>query len=204
MTKNNLFHAEHRILADQCAIGAKDKQNNTISDYSTYNYFKGNENNCSHYNKDSIIETSIDTQMHIRDGYGVANMCVIDNDSKIRNDSKITHYKDNIQLFTRVFQGIPNINKGGLVIPIEDRVKQGEFNSMRKGCDRVSETQFPVFVPLVPCISQVMQNADTVVPNFELYKGTRDLIQQQKFLETNGYYNDNGVWTKKICSFADR
>jgi hypothetical protein len=200
----NLFHSEHRILADPCAIGARDKQNNSMNNYSIYNYFKGTTDDCSTFDKNAVLDTSLDTQMHIKKGYGPTDKCVIDDDSKMRNDSLLTHSKDPQQIFGRVFTAVPSLNKGGLVVPVEDRVKQGEFKRLAKGCDNLSERQF-AFMPMIPCLAHSMQNADFVIPPFENGAPTRSYIHQTKFLENNGYFKtEQGIWKRRVCAFADR
>lgn len=198
------FHEEHRINADECAKEARDRQNETMTNYNVYNYFKGNTENCDQYSKKEIVDLSLDTQMHIKDGYGVTNMCLIDNDSKLRNDGGWNNPKEKVQLFTRVFQGVPNINKGGLNSVVEDKVTQGELNTIKKACDRISEKQFDVFTPLVPCLANNVQNTKHVIPEWQ-YGGvggapTRSYIHQQKFLEASGYIFADGVWKKKYCA----
>lgn len=198
----DLFNVEDSINKDTCAISARNKQNNSISEYNVYNYFKGNTPDCEAYDKTSIMNLSLDTQMHIKDGYGIGNMCVVDTDSKLRNDAIWTNSKEKSQLYTRVFQGTPNINKGGLNVPIEDRVKQGEYNTIKKGCDRVSETQLDSFIPLVPCLAKNVQNTKHIIPEWGVWGGqpTRDFIHQKSFLEANGYVLDDKVWKKKYCN----
>jgi hypothetical protein len=205
MNKNNLYHQESRILTDTCAVSARDTQNNIISGYSTYNYFKGNTDNCDVFDKQPIIDAMIDTQMHILDGYGSGNKCVIDEDSEIKNNpKKITHFRDNQQLFTRIFAGIPNLNHGGLVIPVEDRLLEGDVVSSRKGCDNLGEKTWDTLMPLIPCLARTVQTDKTCVPDFQNNVPTRDLIQQQEFLKGSGYQFQDGIWQKKFCAFQER
>jgi hypothetical protein len=176
-----------------------------MNNYSTYNYFKGTTDDCSTFDKNAVLDTSLETQLWIKKGHGVSDKCVIDDDSKMRNDSLLTHGRDPNQLFGRVFTAVPSLNKGGLVVPVEDRVKQGQFKKNSKGCDNLSERQFAVFTPLIPCLAHSMQNADFVIPPFENNQPSRDFIQQTRFLENNGYYKDGaGIWKRKVCSFGPK
>lgn len=200
MANAKLFNEQNRIHCDTCAINAKNTQNEAINNYNIYNYFKGNTTQCDTFDKSAIINLSADTQMHIKDGYGVANECEIDTDSTLRNKGVWTNTREKTQLYTRVFQGIPNINNGGLIVPVEDRVKQGEFKSLRKGCDGITEREFPVFTPLIPCLSENVQNVKHIIPDYKQNLPTRDFIHQKSFLEANGYVLDGKVWKKKYCT----
>ncbi len=201
MNKSNYYNVNDNILQDGCAVDAKNMQNNSISDYNVYNYFKGNTDECNKFDsKKDITQFMSDTQMHIKDGYGVTNECLVDTDSKLRNDAIWTNSKAKVQLYSRVFQGIPNINHGGLIVPVEDVVKQGEYNDIRKGCDRLSETTFNKFYPLIPCLANNVQNVKHIIPEWRFGgEPTRDYIQQKEFLEANGYVMENKVWKKRIC-----
>lgn len=201
---SKLFNEPDGILSDQCAIDARNRQNAGINNYNIFNFYKGTADDCTKYSKKDIIDLSLDTQMHLKDGYGVTDRCVVDEDSKLRNGQVWTNPKEKVQLYARVFQGIPNINTGGLNVPVEDIVKQGQYNYLRKGCDNQSEQQYDSFMPLVPCLAKTVQTDRTVIPPWEGHGipiGSRDYIQQSRFLESNGYVLDGKVWRRKICRF---
>jgi hypothetical protein len=139
--------------------------------------------------------------MHIKEGYGVANACTVDNDTKLRNDQIITRGKCKNQLSSRLFNASPYLFRGELEPDTESRIRQGEFNNKNKTCDLLSEKSLDVFTPMLPCLKENIQDDKHIIPTWARGgEHTRDHIKQQGFLERNGYVKKNNVWLKKNCN----
>jgi hypothetical protein len=135
--------------------------------------------------------------LHYRDGFGVASSCVVDADSEMRNNGKMTNDRERVQLCTRWYTAVPDLGKGGLIPNIESRLKYGADTSDIRSCDRVTEKDFNRFIPLPACMAQSIQNPDNIVQ-----KGprggefTRDYVRNDEYLKQCGFQNDGKMWRR--------
>jgi hypothetical protein len=196
-----VFRHEHRIGSDECSINARDLQNQSHEYYKMFNFYPTNVEQCDTEVK-KLQDFSFENNTVIRDGYGYANACVVDNDSKIRNGGQITNERFKTQLDSRVFKAVPSLNRGGLVPALESRLVQGEDTAQKRSCNVLSEvsTQQYVFLPMIDCLRDNVQNPTNIVPSWTWGgEPTRDVVRQQKFLEEQGYVFDGVAWRKKMC-----
>jgi len=203
MSSVRQFDLEHRIGADVCAQTARDLQNKSIDDYYLFNaHAAANPADCSSVEAVTKLQEFADVNHTVyRNGYGVANMCHIDDDSKMRNEAQMTHDRMKTQVFPRIFQGVPNFGRGGFVPNVESRLVQGEDTIIKKSCNQLSEVNYDRNIPLLPCLNDNVQNPNHIVPAWTWGgEPTRDNVRQTKFLEENGYQFDGQVWKKKFCS----
>ena len=117
----NLFENSTRLNEDECDIESRENNNTDICQYRMFNMYQTNkdtEKECK-INYDKIMDFSVNNRMNIRDGIGFTNACRVDDDSVVRNEFEM-YDKGRQQLFSRVFQGGPNVNKGGLEPEIEN------------------------------------------------------------------------------------
>ena len=194
------FRKEHRIGADDCWKDAELEQSKNIHDYMLFNIYKTNVPDC----QDELQRLSdfvVENNMHIREGYGNTNSCLIDKDSEVRNNQKITNEKCKSQLDSRVFHAVPDLSHGGFKAELESKLTQGEDTGEKKSCNVLSGKGLDVFTPLIPCIKNTVQDPNNLVPTWTWGgEHTRDHLQQKKFLEQNGYVFDGKVWKKKFCN----
>jgi hypothetical protein len=188
------FINENRLTTDNCALLTKELQNKSMNDYYLTNTFS--TSSCKDEGlKDFMISNP---NLTYRDGYGFASACVIDEDSELRYNSKLTNFREKEQLCTRWYQAGPNVGKGGLIAPVESRLKLGEDTSPIKECDIVSEKQFPVFVPMIGCLRENVQNPENIILPFERGGApTRDFVLKDEFLEKCGFVNDGKMWRRQ-------
>ena len=204
---NRQFDLEHRIGADKCAQNARDLQNQSIDNYYMFNaYSQTNLTDCKdNAGANKVREFADVNHAVIRDGYGVANMCHIDHDSKLRNESQMTHDRLKTQIFPRIFQGVPNFARGGFVPNVESRLVQGESSTKLGSCTQLSEVNFDRFTPLLSCLHDNVQNPQNIVPGWTWGgEPTRDTVRQTRFLEDHGYQFDGSVWKKQFCNSGSR
>ena len=119
----SLFDSSHRLCNDDCAKEAKDIQNDNIFKYEVYQHLPVDCDNVhARYPEFSYNHVNL----HGRVGYGVAEGCIVDNYSALRTDpAQLTRDRCRLQLFSRIFQGCPNL-RGGMVDPdLEMPVIQG-------------------------------------------------------------------------------
>ena len=195
----NIFENKTRLNDDECDIESREHQNVDICQYRMFNIYqtnKDNEKECK-TNYDKIMDFSVNNRMNIRDGMGFTNACRVDDDSQVRNEFEM-YDKGRQQLFSRVFQGGPNVNKGGLEPEIDSKVTQGLFTTRKETCEVLSEKSFERFEPMKECMLKNIQNPKNIVPTWVRGgEGTRDVLSQKDFLENNGYMFDGNVWQKK-------
>lgn len=134
---------ENKLSMDACALRQKTSDNEEILSYNTVNFYDG----CDSTKKTELISKY--PNLRYREGFGVANACVIDSDSAVRMVQP-THGPERRQLFSRNFQAVPSFGKGCLDVTVtESLLKNGE--AVHK-CGRFSERDFDRFVPLTPCM----------------------------------------------------
>lgn len=154
------MNQEHRIRADTCAINWQNEYNDSISDYNTTNYYLGKDN-CDTEKK--IKQFGADNHQVYRINNAGINVCDLNSDATIRYKVIQDNPRAKVQLYPRVFAGVPNTEHGGLNVKVEDRVKVGQYSYCSKDCDSLAEKEFPVFIPLIPCLKKSMQNPCTVI-----------------------------------------
>jgi len=191
------FDKQHRLGSDECWKNAQNTQSGKIENYYLYNPYKTNVQDCSD-NEDTLREFMAENHMNYREGYGNANSCHIDDDTKLRNNSKITHGKCKNQLSTRLFTSGPDLSVGGFEPLLESRITQGENTSLDKPCESYRGKGFDTMTPMLSCLASEVQNPDHIVPIWVRGgESTRDHVKQKNFLEKNGYIFDKNVWQKK-------
>lgn len=200
MSKSSgVYKMNTRVNEDQCDISNKDNANTTIFNYSMFNNYETNKNlekECKdNFNK--VSEFSINNHMMMKDGYGMTNACRVDSDSELRNDFEM-YDKGKQQLFTRVFTGGPNVNKGGIDTTVDSKVTQGNFTTKNDFCNILVEKSYDRFEPMNKKILASFQNPKNIIPEWTWGgDGTRDVLSQKDFLENNGYEFNGSSWEKK-------
>jgi len=179
-----VFELENRLTTDQCASVTKELQNRSISDYMLFNMYP--TASCDDDNKADEELTKLvsdNPNLRYRDGYGVANACTVDEDSKMReNPSGLTHFRDKQQLCSRWHQAVPDYGRGGLLPNVESALKLSADTSFIRDCDRITEKQYDVFIPFNTC---GLINPD-VVPPFKTLVTTRDFVRQDDYARRCG------------------
>lgn len=171
-SKGKNFMWENKLTQDKCALSVKQKDNEYVYDYYTYNYF--NQGACDKLK--CVGEFANDNpNLTYRDGYGVANGCVIDEDTQIRMDN-LTHGKERQPLYTRQFYAVPNYGRGGLVPNTETMLINGIDTTSLRECDRLTERDFNRYQPLPNCGEQVL----TVPYLLTIGKDSREIMREQR------------------------
>jgi hypothetical protein len=169
---------------------AKDTQNEQIANYDLYQYLP-TECDGVHARFPSMAYDHVN--LIGRAGYGVADSCVIDNYSALRNDpAQMTRDRCRTQLFTRIFHGVPNLACGvsdpDKEMPIMQGVGTNIYEGVNYPCKKtLMEKQLYNFDPLLDCVKSV-QDPKYVVENWT--RGgtdTRNYMLRQEFLKECGY-----------------
>lgn len=179
------FENENRVGSDGCARKAEDMQNSKIQDYMLFNHQLVNTEKCK--NESEVKDFMVENYMRIKDGYGQANSCFIDKDSTVRYVDNVDK-KQNTQLFSRIFQAVPDLRKGDVNTEMEDVVVQGETTYNDFECHGKS---LDVFTPMLGCLQESIQNPNNIITPWTWGgEPTRDTLNQKDFLDKNGNSKD--------------
>ena len=192
------FELEHRVGADTCAINTREYQNMDINKYNLYNYWKTSDNDCDPEVK-KMQDFAVENYLHPKEGYGFTNGCRVDNDTQLRWET-ITADRTPTQLFTRIFQAVPDLSSGPVRPELESKLQQGEFTHQYHNHPCEDKNWPNYFTPMIPCLKQTVQDPKHIVEPWT--RGgdfTRDTLKQEEFLKKNGYSFDGNVWSKKQC-----
>ena len=194
MVKMSEFLEQNRLTLDRCAIFTKELQNKSVSEYALFNMYPTSD--CC---TDSLVEfTMKNPNLRFRDGFGNVNACTVDGDSDLRNNAKMTNFREKEQLCTRWYQAGPNIGKGGLIPNVESRLRNAEDTSDIRECDRLAERNFDRFIPMLGCLADSIQNPNNIILPFERGgKFTRDYVRDDEYLKTCGFVNDGKTWRRQ-------
>jgi hypothetical protein len=193
--EKNIFEGRTQLYDDECAINAREYQNMSIHEYrlwNDYNYA------CNSEGEKKLQQFSTThPNLHYRNGVGMTTSCHVEKDSDLRLNAKITSEKARNQLFHRFYQNNPYLGKGKTVPNVESRLMQSEDTSKLKVCDRIAEKDFDRFIPLVQCVKDTVQNADTVVyPWTNGGDNSRLLMRDAQTLKECGWEKVDKVWTR--------
>jgi len=181
------------ICVDDCAKETKDLQNVEISNYELFQYLPVN---CD--GKDARYPTfSYDhVNLHGGVGYGVAEGCLVDTYSYLRNDpAQLTRDRCRIQLFQRVFQGCPDLKPVVVEADEETNILQGDNQNTYNGtifpCKRqLTELQTKKLDPLLDCTKEVQDPVHVVEPWIRGGDDTRSYVKRQEFLKGCAKYGN--------------
>jgi hypothetical protein len=177
-----------RLCSDKCATEAKDVQNEGIHGYEMYQYLPID---CDKSGKVARFPSFAYDHVNLtgRIGYGVAEGCVVDSDSYLRNDQgRMTRDKCRTQLYTRIFQGPPNLRCGVVDPGEEERIVEGDSSRDLAGvkypCKRsLMELELMKPMPMIECLKSAQTAEHTVEPWVRGGDPTRDFVRRQQMLK---------------------
>ena len=176
---SNKFDGSTSLCTDTCWKVAKDLHNKKIEGY---NIFPNNPVDCtSPYVR--MTDMYLDhPNLRGRPGYGLADDCLIDSYSKLRNDpSSMTHDKCRMQLLSRIFTSGPNLRCGKTNIGSELQLIQGDNTNNVQCRKSIMEEEMNNFMPLLDCVKDV-QDPDNIVPKWvNGGEDTRSYINRAEF-----------------------
>jgi len=189
VNENRTFNSTKNVCSDDCAQEARDIRNEGIFGYETYQYLPV-ECDGEHARFPGFAYDHVNLRGRI--GYGAAEGCVVDKYSQLFTDPKVlTRDRCRIQLFSRIFQGCPNL-RGGVVNPDDEMpILQGTgtrdldgYLFMCKKSITELETYHPT--PMLDCVKQVQDPKHCVESWVRGGDPTRDFIRRQEFLQQCG------------------
>ena len=170
----DLYDAQSTLRNDSCYQSSRDMENTRIHQYFMQPgaYGAPDINSCPS-RRPELEHRNLQTKR----GYGVADGCTIDSDSRFRNSAAaLTNPREKHQLFTRLFQATPDLNSGLPRPDVESRLLQGDYEVSRK-CTGGVEWDRP-FLDMLPCVA-ASQTAEHIVPDWTWGgDATRDYVRR--------------------------
>lgn len=182
---------------DECAKNAKDVQNQQVQRYTLLP--QSTQLSCCKPDAPIRIPNEVYEypNIHTKIGYGTVDSCAIDSDNKmLLGADQLTHARCKQQLFSRVFQAVPNLRPGNPNPDEEAQILQGLSTPLLQcskfvGNKELSELQYDgVFTPMIPSIRSTVQTAETVVEPWQ--RGgevTREYVKNEDYLKSCGMRN---------------
>jgi len=164
-TGKTYFESQNNICADVCWADYKNHGNEKIVNYNTYEQYS-QLIPCESPNVRVPAFMLDHPNLRGRAGYGVSDGCLIDTyNTLVKNDEMMTRDKCKIQLFSRIFTGVPQLKGCGGDITRELDLLSGTDTGSSTGVCKKSlmELQIKYPIPLVDCMKDI-QNPDNIVP----------------------------------------
>ena len=183
-----LFDAENRLRTDGCATDLYFKD---LQKYASYYMFNRDDDKACGSSKDRMKEfASQHRNLQPWDGFGLdRGLCDVDSAFRYAADG-ITHAKCRQQLPNRLFQAVPQLQRGVVLPGLESRLLSGADTSRIRQCDRVSEKDNDkIFHPYV---SNVVEPTGARIG----LRSSRDIARSREFLEGIGYMHDGRAWRR--------
>lgn len=173
------FDWENKISMDPCALLTKERENESIHDYRTYNFYQ--DGDCEESAR-RVQEFAMEyPNLRFRNGYGVASSCTIDDDSKLRYSSEVTHGPERRQYQTRSFQAVPAFNRGSCAPNTESFLINGLDTTPLRQCDRLAERNFDRFIPLLSCVEKHIEASALALPKTHtIGENSRDMVRNMR------------------------
>lgn len=173
-----VFNWENKLSQDDCARLAKSRVNESINDYVLFNFF--NMGDCDGKNKELESIASRHPNLRFRNGYGVASSCRIDEDSKARYNSDVTHGPEKRQYYVRNFHAVPDFARGTCAPNTESLLINGLDTTRDRQCERLTEKDFDRFTPFAGCFGQYIQQGQQNISNMvTIGENSIDMVRKQ-------------------------
>lgn len=180
------FDLGNSIKLDTCAQLTTDRENASIFDYNTMNYFDI-EGNCAQLNEKIQVLSLENPNLRFRNGYGQSAPCTIDTDSELKN-SQMTHGPERMQLFSRNFAAGPNLSHGQGPAQVESIIQQGFDTTIYKECGFITEQDYNRFTPLQNCMASFIDNYSKSIPDTNtIGTNSRDVVRSSEYLAKCGF-----------------
>lgn len=148
------FDQSNHLTNDSCAVLARDLENQSIIDYLT---FSPNPISCEAEITNLSDMAMSHPNLRFKSGYGITPSCRVDNDSSMRYNQAL-RLPEKQQLFTRVFQAVPNFGRGSCAPNTESFLQSGWDTTVDKDCAALAEHTFNRYTPFLGCVQRYVDN----------------------------------------------
>ena len=156
------FDRQTRSTYDPCYQDYETVQSVSQGAYHLQNY---RSCECGAPGPRSVAFSQPNINYQVNQGWAGESGCLIDNDSILRTENKLTNMRSINQLFTRPYLTVPYMGRG-VPHPNEESVLQpGEDTSMKKSCNTLAGITIEnFFTPMVDNLRTNVQNSRHIIP----------------------------------------
>ena len=156
------FDKKTRTADDPCYVDYETVQSVSQGAYQLQN-FRSCE--CGAPGPRSVAYSQPNINYNINQGWAGENGCLVDNDSILRQEHKLTNMNTINQLFERPYLTVPYMGRG-VPHPNEETVLQpGESTTMKKSCNTLAGISIEnYFTPMVDNLRNNVQNVKHIIP----------------------------------------
>jgi hypothetical protein len=171
--KQTYYNWENRLTQDACARQARELENESV-----LNYYSWNPLDCENMSK--VKEFAFKhPNLRFRTGYGVADSCTIDDDSKTRM-IPLTHGPEKRQMHIREFHAVPNLSHGCFAPVTESKLINGQNTSrLFTDCAILPEVDFNRFTPFTDCMRKFINGYSEYEEDARIGINTRELTRKK-------------------------
>ena len=174
------FESMNSLNDDSCAMEARDRENQSMIDYNTFNFY--NDGDCHQIDKKLLNLAIENPNLNFRNGYGSANPCAIEMETKLKyNADMMTHGPEKRQFRLRNFTAVPDIRRGSYAVGYDELLSPGQDTHVLRQCDRLTERDFNRFTPYIECMDKFISLEAQAIPELlAIGANSRDLVRKQK------------------------
>lgn len=173
------FDNGNRVNQDECAQQARDRENQSVTDYRTFNFYE--LGNCTERTQNVRDFSAQNPNLVFRMGYGVTSACAVDSDNKLRYGADVTHGPERQTLCPRSFVASPNLSRGTFIPNLESQLLNGVDTLETRDCHKLAESQFDVFMPLSSCVEKFVHGAAAVLDDdIRIGRPSKDIFLENR------------------------
>jgi hypothetical protein len=169
------FNWENRLTQDKCAQEAREKENREFLEYNQWNFY----GDCKETGEKLNEFAAKYPNLRFRKGYGNADACTIDNDTKIKMVPP-SHGPEKRTFDMRVFHAVPDLSRGCVAPYTESRLIHGEDTTRLYDtkCHITSEMNFDRFTPLTSCMNDYIKGFADYKEDVRIGINTRESLRK--------------------------
>jgi hypothetical protein len=155
------------------------------------NYHLDNQYGCECGLKEARSIQTSQPGIHLKGGLGWSgeNGCLVDTDSKLRQNTEILTNRRTInQLTERLSATTPNLSKGYYDVDTESIIRPGDFASDQKPCIGTTEATFGnYFLPMIPKLKNEVQDHKHIIPEDSKQDWVRGGLPSRQMVRNKDY-----------------
>ena len=185
MSTNLIINQQTNMKNECCVYTTDNNNNNKIFDYAFLPSIYDAKTNT----RDSYIDSTKIVGILQDTNYDIYGKNI--NDSTSLRNGTTQNIQSKKELDTRLFPGAPLLSTGQSILKNTDlssRLKFGEDTRTSKSANALSSYSANHFIPLVPSLSENVQNVDHIIPTFWVRGGmsSRTVVRNIDYLKSCG------------------
>jgi hypothetical protein len=129
--------------------------------------------------------------IHLTGGFGwiAENGCLVDNDSKLRQEpQKLTNKREINQITERLFATTPNLKTGHHDVDVESVIRPGVFTTDQRPCGPLSGVTIGnYFTPMIAKLKSEVQDPKHIIPEDSMGSWVRGGLPSREMVRNKDY-----------------